>query len=128
MQILIIEDERLAMEKLVNTISQIDPAHIIVGRLDSIESSVAWLKTHSMPDVILLDIELADGQSFEIFNQVEVKCPVIFTTSYDEFAIKAFSVNSIDYILKPVKKEILAAGFQKLRRLKSMFSQTAAEL
>jgi two-component system, LytTR family, response regulator LytT len=128
MQILIIEDERLAMEKLVNTISQIDPAHVIVGKLDSIESSVAWLKTHPSPDIILLDIELADGQSFEIFNQVEVTCPVIFTTSYDEFAIKAFSVNSIDYILKPVKKEALAAGFQKLGRLKSMFSQAAMVL
>jgi two-component system, LytTR family, response regulator LytT len=128
MQILIIEDERLAMEKLVNAISQIDPAHVIVGKLDSIESSVAWLKTHSAPDIILLDIELSDGQSFEIFNQVEVTCPVIFTTSYDEFAIKAFSVNSIDYILKPVKKETLAAGFRKLGRLKSLYSQTAVAL
>jgi two-component system, LytTR family, response regulator LytT len=125
MKILIIEDERLAMEKLVSLIGQIDPLHIIAGRLDSIESSVAWLKTHSVPDVILLDIELADGQSFEIFNLVEVTCPVIFTTSYDEYAIKAFSVNSIDYILKPVKKESLASSFQKLSRLQSIFSQSA---
>lgn len=128
MQILIIEDERLAMEKLIATIRQIDTSYEIVGTLDSIETSVAWLKTHAPPDIILMDIELADGQSFEIFNQVEVKSPIIFTTSYDEFAIKAFSVNSIDYILKPVKKDALAAGFRKLIQLKSAYAQKLVEL
>ncbi|HYC30262.1 MAG TPA: LytTR family DNA-binding domain-containing protein, partial [Chitinophagaceae bacterium] len=78
-----------------------------------------WLNENPQPDLILMDIELADGQSFEIFNLTEVKSPVIFTTSYDEFALRAFKVNSVDYLLKPVQKEELEAALAKFRRLSS---------
>jgi two-component system response regulator LytT len=122
MDILIIEDEGLAVQKLMSTIAEIGTSFRVTGVTDSIETSVEWLNQHAMPDLILMDIELADGQSFEIFNRVEVKSPVIFTTSYDEYAIKAFKVNSIDYLLKPVKKEDLAASFQKLNQLKQLYA------
>src|SRR6476659_4887365 len=111
MKILIIEDEGLAVQKLKNAITEIDALFQVVGVTDSIEASVEWLNQHTIPDLILMDIELADGQSFEIFNRIEVKSPVIFTTSYDEYAIKAFKVNSVDYLLKPVKKDDLVASF-----------------
>jgi two-component system LytT family response regulator len=91
-----------------------------MATLPSVEDSVAWINTHAAPDVIFMDIELADGQSFEIFNQVKVACPVIFTTAYDEFAIKAFKVNSIDYLLKPVKEEDLRRSLNKIEELKKM--------
>jgi len=122
MQILIIEDEGLAVQKLMNTITEIDGSFHIAGVTDSIETSVEWLNQHAMPDLILMDIELADGQSFEIFNRVEVRSPVIFTTSYDEYAIKAFKVNSVDYLLKPVRKEDLAVSFQKLYKLRQLYT------
>lgn len=113
MKILIIEDEELAIEKLSNTLRAVEKNAEVVGVTTSIQTSVNWLRQHPAPDVILMDIELSDGQSFEIFNQVEVKCPVIFTTSYDEYAIKAFKVNSIDYLLKPVETEDLSAALEK---------------
>jgi DNA-binding LytR/AlgR family response regulator len=117
MKILIIEDEELAIEKLSNTLRIVEPKAELVGVATSIEDSVTWLQSHAEPDIILMDIELADGQSFEIFNLVEVKSPVIFTTSYDEYAIKAFKVNSIDYLLKPVEAEDLKAALNKFYRL-----------
>jgi two-component system response regulator LytT len=122
MQVLIIEDEGLAVEKQLKTIAEIDSSLHVAGTTDSIEASVDWLETHQAPDLILMDIELADGQSFEIFNRVEVKSPVIFTTSYDEYAIKAFKVNSVDYLLKPVKKEDLSGSLAKLARLQQLYS------
>src|SRR5690606_23251885 len=85
-------------------------------------SSVNWLESNPAPDLILMDIELADGQSFEIFDKVEVKSTVIFTTSYDEYALKAFKVNSVDYLLKPVQKEDLEAALNKLKNLQVMYS------
>jgi two-component system response regulator LytT len=125
MQLLIIEDEGLAAEKLSKTIKEIDPSINIVGITDSIDASVNWLQHNPAPDLILMDIELADGQSFEIFNRVDVKSPVVFTTSYDEYAIKAFKVNSVDYLLKPIKKEDLIASFQKLHKLKNLYAGNA---
>ena len=116
MKVLIIEDEELAVTKLHKTLITIDPSIEVVGSADSIRSSVDWLNNNAAPDLILMDIELADGQSFEIFNLTEVKTPVIFTTSYDEYAIKAFKVNSVDYLLKPVQKEELAAALNKFRK------------
>ena len=116
MKVLIIEDEELAVTKLHKTLITIDPSIEVVGSADSIRSSVDWLNNNTAPDLILMDIELADGQSFEIFNLTEVKTPVIFTTSYDEYAIKAFKVNSVDYLLKPVQKEELAAALNKFRK------------
>ena len=128
MRLLIIEDEGLAVEKLSKTIKEIDAELNIAGVTDSIDASVDWLQHNPAPDLILMDIELADGQSFEIFKRVEVKSPVIFTTSYDEYAIKAFKVNSVDYLLKPVKKEDLAASFQKLNKIRLLYAGDALPL
>jgi len=118
MKILIVEDEELAVKKLQKTLAAVDDSTEIVGVADSIKSSVEWLQQNPQPDLILMDIELADGQSFEIFNLTEVKSPVIFTTSYDEYALKAFKVNSIDYLLKPVQKEDLEVALKKFNALK----------
>ena len=117
MNILIVEDEELAVRKLRKTLESVEPSAIVAGITDSIRTTVEWLNEHPQPDLILMDIELADGQSFEIFNLTEVKSPVIFTTSYDEFALRAFKVNSVDYLLKPVQKEELEAALSKFRRL-----------
>jgi len=119
MRVLIIEDEPASAQRLKKMIEEIDPEMKVVEILDSITSSVSWLKGHSEPDLAFFDIHLADGLSFEIFSETEVRCPVIFTTAYDQYAIQAFKVNSIDYLLKPVKKEELAEAIRKYRRLKS---------
>src|ERR1700750_1881504 len=121
MRVLIIEDEELAQKKLQKTLQSVDATAQVVGVADSIRSSVNWLQNNPSPDLILMDIELADGQSFEIFDKTDVKSTVIFTTSYDEYAIKAFKVNSIDYLLKPIQKEDLQAAIEKYKKLKSMY-------
>lgn len=122
MKILIVEDEELAVKKLHKMLISMDKEIEVMANTDSIASSVEWLENNDKPDLILMDIELLDGQSFEIFNQVEVKSPVIFTTSYDEYALKAFKVNSVDYLLKPIQKEDLAAALDKYKK---MFVSTA---
>jgi len=121
MKILIVEDEDLAVKKLKKTLMSVDESAAVVGECDSIKGTVDWLQANPAPDLILMDIELADGQSFEIFNHVQVKSPVIFITSYDEFALKAFKVNSVDYLLKPVQKEDLHAALEKYRQMKQMY-------
>lgn len=115
MRVLIIEDEELAVKKLQKSLSILDENIEVVGTTDSIKSSVEWLESNPSPDLILMDIELADGQSFEIFNLTTVKSPVIFTTSYDEYALKAFKVNSVDYLLKPIQKDELKASIEKFK-------------
>lgn len=125
MKVLIIEDEELAVKKLRKTLESVDSSAEVVGVADSIRSSVNWLQQNPSPDLILMDIELADGQSFEIFDKVEVKSTVIFTTSYDEYALKAFKVNSVDYLLKPVQKEDLQAALNKLKTMKTMYGSTS---
>jgi len=119
MKLLIVEDEELAVKKLRKTLAAIDASAEVMDVTDSIQGTVEWLKNNPKPDLILMDIELSDGQSFEIFNLVDVKSPVIFTTSYDEFALKAFKVNSVDYLLKPIQPEELEAALQKFRRLQA---------
>jgi len=119
MRILIVEDEELAVKKLQKTLLAIDRMVEIVGVTDSIKSTVDYIRSNPPPDLILMDIELADGQSFEVFNMVPVKGPVIFITSYDEYALKAFKVNSVDYLLKPVQKEELEAALNKYKELNS---------
>ena len=121
MKILIVEDEDLAVKKIRKTLALVDSEAIVAGVTDSIQSTVSWLQDNPQPDLILMDIELADGQSFEIFKLIEVKSPVVFTTSYDEFALKAFKVNSIDYLLKPVQKEDLEAAMNKFKRMKERY-------
>ena len=123
MTVFIIEDEPLGLERLKEQLLSVDYDIEIVGDADSIQSSVEWLKENT-PDLILMDIELADGQCFEIFKQVKVTSAVIFTTSYDEFALQAFKVNSIDYLLKPIRKTELISAFDKYQSLKDRFSGT----
>ena len=125
MKIFIVEDEELAVKKLKKTLQTVDDSAEVVGEADSIRSSVAWLENNPDPDLILMDIELADGQSFEIFNLTQVKSPVIFITSYDEYALKAFKVNSVDYLLKPVQKEDLEAALDKYRSMKKVYAPEA---
>jgi two-component system, LytTR family, response regulator LytT len=126
MKILIVEDEELAVKKLQKTLTAVDATASVIGVTDSIKATVDWLQANEKPDLILMDIELADGQSFEVFNLTEVKSPVIFTTSYDEYALKAFKVNSVDYLLKPVQKEELQAALQKYRNLHATAKATDA--
>lgn len=122
MKVFIVEDEELAVKKLRKTLESVDNTAQVVGVADSIRSSVDWLQNNPAPDLILMDIELCDGQSFEIFDKVDVKSTVIFTTSYDEYALKAFKVNSVDYLLKPVQKEDLQAALTKLQNMKAMYA------
>ena len=122
MNILIVEDEELAVRKLQKTLAEVDNTALVVGVAESIESAVDWLQTNDTPDLILMDIELADGQSFEIFQRVDVKSPVVFTTSYDEYALKAFKVNSVDYLLKPIQKDELQSALNKYRQIRGLYS------
>ena len=122
MNIFIVEDEELAVKKLRKTLQSIDEDLHVSGTADSIASAVEWLQSNNPPDLILMDIELADGQSFEIFNLIDVKSPVIFTTSYDEYALKAFKVNSVDYLLKPIQKDELESAISKFRNMQKVFT------
>lgn len=119
MNILIIEDEPNTAARLQKMLTEISPNHTVLEILDTVEDSIHYFKNHTQPDLVFMDIHLADGNSFEIFKNVEVTCPVIFTTAYDQYAIKAFKVNSIDYLLKPIKKGELVQSLNKFSRLKS---------
>jgi DNA-binding LytR/AlgR family response regulator len=121
MKVLIIEDEKPAADRLVYLLHQYEPSIEIAGRTESIEESVNWLKTKPHPDVVFLDIQLADGYSFEIFNRVAIHIPVIFTTAYDQYAMRAFQYFSVDYILKPVTAEALAKALNKLSAMAGGF-------
>jgi DNA-binding LytR/AlgR family response regulator len=98
-------------------LKELEPDHTLLDQIVSVSSAVKWFKEHDAPDLIISDIQLSDGISFEIFKQVDIKCPVIFTTAYDQYAIEAFKVNSIDYLLKPVKKEELEKAVTKFKTL-----------
>lgn len=117
MKIVIIEDEPQAVERMDSLLRQCAPDATVVARLDTIKASVAWIKSNDPVDLILMDIQLADGLSFEIFNQTEVKSPIIFTTAFNEYALKAFKVNSIDYLLKPISPEDLRLALAKYNHL-----------
>ena len=117
MKALIIEDEVMAAKTLKKLLVEVSPGVEIVGVLESIEDSVDWISTHAMPDLVFMDVHLADGSSFTIFERVTITCPVIFTTAYDEYALKAFEVNSIDYLLKPISKEALERALNKYHAL-----------
>jgi DNA-binding LytR/AlgR family response regulator len=122
MKILIIEDEPFARKELVRLLKATGREFTLLDQIDTVEDSVKWLKTHPQPDLLFLDIRLADGLSIEIFRQVSVSSPVIFTTAYDEYAIKAFQMNSIDYLLKPVRQEALENALRKLDDLRSVLN------
>ena len=116
MKVLIIEDETLAAERLQNLILGILPNAQIVGQLKSVVAAVEWLTHQPHPDLIISDIRLLDGLSFEIFEKVNVRKPIIFTTAYDQYAIRAFDVNSVDYLLKPVQQDKLEKALRKLQQ------------
>jgi two-component system LytT family response regulator len=116
MKILLIEDEPAAVRRLQKVLLEIDSRNEVIGALSSIESAVDWLLAHPAPDVILMDIHLADGSSFEIFDKVTVTAPVIFATAFDEYALKAFKVNAIDYLLKPIKKVDLEQALLRISK------------
>lgn len=117
MKVIIVEDEKPAADKLEKLVLKIDPAVEIMAKPDSVKSSVEWLQNNPSPDLAFMDIQLGDGLSFEIFEEAEVNYPVIFTTAYDEYAIKAFKVNSIDYLLKPIDQEELQQALKKFHQV-----------
>ncbi len=122
MKILIVEDEELAANRLIQLIQEIEPLAKIFGPLDTVSATVSHLDSNRDYDLIFLDIQLADGKSFSIFDHCNVSTPVIFTTAYDEYALQAFEVNSIDYLLKPVNRDKLKSSIEKFRRLKVHFN------
>lgn len=123
-QILIIEDEPEAAKRLQALIEELIPGIVVLEKIDSVKKTVQWVLKNSPPDLIFMDIQLADGISFQIFEQCKVTSPVIFTTAYDAYALRAFKVNSIDYILKPVDKDDLEAALKKLETLTSRKDNT----
>ena len=110
MKVLIIEDENAAARRLEKLLTELDADILVLQKIDTVELAVAWLQSNPQPDLIFLDIHLADGSSFDIFEHVNVTCPVIFTTAYDEYALQAFKVNAVDYLLKPIKSSELATA------------------
>ena len=118
MNILIVEDEQLAAERLSTLINRYDSSYNILASLDTVRESVSYIAAHKNEiDLIFMDIELADGQSFEIFDHLEVTCPIIFVTAYDQYALNAFKVNSIDYLMKPITFQELKAALDKYKTL-----------
>ena len=118
MKVLLVEDEKHARDNLEHLLLGIDPGIEILAKLESVKRTVEWLKSNRA-DLIFLDIHLADDLSFKIFEEIEVKTPVIFTTAYDKYALKAFKVNSVDYLLKPIDEEELAESIEKFKNTRS---------
>jgi len=125
MRVIIIEDETLAVEKLERYLLKYDHNIEVIAKLASIQDSVAWLNTNvNTFDLAFMDIQLTDGLSFDIFNKAAINKPIIFTTAFDEYALDAFKVNSIDYILKPITFTDLSKALTKLKKLKTSFNNT----
>lgn len=127
MKIVIIEDEELAARRLESMIKECDSSIEVIARLESVEESVEWFRNHTAPDLIFLDIHLEDDLSFAIFEKVKVDAPVIFTTAFDEYAIRAFKMKSIDYLLKPIVQEELARSLDKFHEFSTSRSKTDME-
>lgn len=126
MKAIIVEDEKRAAKHLVRLIQEVDNSIEVIAELQTIDQSIEWFRNNTMPDVVFMDIHLADGSSFEIFKEIDIKCPIIFTTAYDEYALKAFGVNSIDYLLKPINKVDLERALTKIKSF-SRLSQTTPD-
>lgn len=126
--ILIIEDEKLNADRLKRLIGITRPQANVVAVLDSVAETLEWFSNAPMPDLVMMDVRLSDGLSFEIFEKVTITCPIIFTTAYDEYAVKAFKYNSVDYLLKPVEQEELQAALEKVEQYcTSNHNQTAID-
>ena len=128
MKVLIIEDEQRTALDLQVILAELDPGIQVLAILDSVEGAIQYLNTQPAPDLIFMDIQLADGQSFEIFQEVDVTSPVIFCTAFDEYALQAFQVNGVDYILKPFDRESLNRALNKVKNLQNFFQQSPANL
>lgn len=132
MKVVIIEDETLVAKNLQLLLKQIDTSIEVVATLDSVSASVKWLKENQQPDLFFMDIQLSDGVSFDIFKKVRIEKPIIFTTAYNDYAIRAFKVNSVDYLLKPIDKECLVQAIEKFKKFhqstNEMLSQQWSEL
>lgn len=127
MKAFIAEDEPPARERLVATLQRVAPQVQVIGHADSVQGTAAWLGSHPLPDLLLLDIQLADGLSLELFRDGELAVPTIFTTAYDRFAIEAFRALAVDYLLKPVGDEALAQAVAKAERLRRRFGPDLGE-
>jgi two-component system, LytTR family, response regulator len=119
MNILILEDESAAAIRLQELLNEVVPTAVVVDVLETVKEAAAWFKNNEVPDIILSDIQLADGLSLDVFKQVNTTAPVIFTTAYDAYTLSAFKLNSIDYLLKPIDREELKAAFTKYQNLRS---------
>jgi DNA-binding LytR/AlgR family response regulator len=128
MRIVVVEDEPPAREKLITAIRDVAAEARIVATLSCVTETVSWLESNPSPDLMFLDIQLSDGSSFEIFRRVRVACPVIFATAFDEYILEALQANGIDYLLKPVRTERVAAAIEKFRRLRDHFTADYAPL
>ena len=116
MNVLIIEDETAASENLIVMLQEIDPEIKVLAVLESVQQSIRWLANNPAPNLIFMDIHLSDGSAFTLFQETEVTVPIVFTTAYDQYALEAFKVNSIDYLLKPIKTQELARALDKFRK------------
>src|ERR1700755_3386156 len=121
MKVLIVEDERPAFENMVEELQSIDGSINVIGGCNSVDESIRWLNKNAQPDLILMDIQLSDGLSFNIFKACEVTCPVIFTTAYDKYLNQAFEYSSIDYLLKPISQDKLKNAIKKYKALQAHF-------
>ena len=124
MTVLILEDEAITAEELRHYMCDIDPAIEVLAMLETIEDAVLFLNKHGSPDLIFSDIQLADGLSFSVFEQVAVHCPVIFCTAFDEYAMQAFANNGIDYVLKPFDRKAIAGSLSKFQTLQTAFQRS----
>lgn len=116
MNILIIEDEPRAANQLQKMLRECGFNYNLLDIIDTVKDAIAWFKSNTLPDLVFIDIQLADGLSFEIFQNINVEAPLIFTTAFDQYAIQAFKVNSVDYLLKPIQKEDLFAALEKFKK------------
>lgn len=116
MNVLIVEDESAAFENLSAMLAQVSPGIQVVGNTESVSQTVKWLRSNPAPDLLFMDIHLSDGLAFAIFEQMTVEVPIVFTTAYDKYAIEAFKLNSIDYLLKPIKECELRRALEKFSR------------
>lgn len=128
MNAIIIEDEKLVARELIYKIGEIDPDLKIIEVLPSVKTALRWFGENAEPDVVFADIQLADGVSFEIFDKFQLTCPIIFTTSYNEYAIRAFKVNGIDYLLKPVEPDDLAKAIDKVKQFNKKASKSSLDI
>lgn len=126
MNVVIIEDEPHASTRVEKLLRELIPQTNVVARHDTVNGAFKWFKENPFPDLVILDIQLADGTAFDLLHLIKIECPIIFTTAFEQYALDAFKTNSIDYLLKPVKKADLSAALDKLKNLRNIFHAPAA--